>query len=96
VVEGGLIDGSPYAATDRYEIAAVAAGPLDVPGARFTPALRVSTQVTTEPAVSGQVVISRQDSFYFECFGELVRSISRTGESNRDYPVADLLLRIDL
>ncbi|MBT8494813.1 MAG: hypothetical protein KJO07_17280 [Deltaproteobacteria bacterium] len=92
----GLIDGSPYAATDSYEISALAAGPLEVPGAGFEPAVRVSTLVTTEPAVSGQVVTSRQDSFYFECFGELVRTISRSGENQRDYPVAELLLRIDL
>lgn len=92
----GVIDGAPYAALDTYEIAAVAEGGVELPDATFTPAWRVTTLITTEPAVSGQIVQSRQDSFYFECFGEIVRAVAPRGETRAAFPTADLLTRIDI
>ena len=95
-IETGELDGLPYVGTDRYQFAALGAGSLGIPGVEFAPAIRLSTAVSIAPAVGGEVVVSRQDSFIFECFGEVVRTVSRSNETDRDYSEADLLVRLAL
>lgn len=87
-ISGGTLSGLPYNATDTYAFAADDAGELHLPYVRFTRALRVSTLVTSTPAVGGATT-RRQVSFWFECFGEIGRATSRANETAADFTTAE-------
>jgi len=87
--------GLPYAGKDTYRIEVVDAGLLMLPDLTFTQALRVRTEVTAQP-VAGATVSRRQQSWLFECFGEVQRATSQDGESNPDFTVAAQLRRLGL
>lgn len=95
-VTSGTLDGLPYVGTDTYEIDATGTGAVDVPYVRFDPAQRVRTHVTVAPAAGGATVSRRQTQFFFECFGEITRADSKTGETNPDFSTAASLRRIAL
>jgi hypothetical protein len=65
----------------------VATGQLVLPDFTFTQAHRIDFLVTTVPA-AGENVITRQDSYLFECFGEVARATSATNETNDDFTTA--------
>ena len=92
-VTGGMIRGLPYAGTDTYEVTADATGVVELPQLTITQAQRVRTRVTVTPAV-GAVSTQRQTSFYFECFAEVVRAVSRTDEPNADFTTASEVRRL--
>jgi hypothetical protein len=95
-VTGGVLSGLPYSGEDRYTIAVDGSGEVKVPYVRFSQAYRVRTDVEVAPAVGGVTVTQRQVSFLFECFGEVVRVVSRTGEPARDFTVAAEVRRFAL
>lgn len=86
-VKNGMIRGLPYAGKDTYEITVDAAGSLDLPDITFAQALRVRSKVTVEPA-AGMAIVTRQASYVFECFGEVARVTSASGEANDDFKTA--------
>jgi hypothetical protein len=92
-VTDGMIRGLPYAGTDTYEVRADATGVVELPQLTITQAHRVRTLVTVDPAV-GAVTTQRQVSFYFECFAEVVRAVSRTDEPDENFTVASEVRRL--
>ncbi len=92
-VTGGMIDGLPYAGKDTYQVEDVAVGTLNIRDFTFTQAHRVKTTVTLQPA-AGASQVKRQDSFMFECFGEVVRATSNQGEQNDDFTTAAEVRRL--
>jgi hypothetical protein len=92
-VENAMIRGLPYAGTDTYEIADDATGEMDLHDYIFTQVHRIRTKVTLAPA-AGATQVTRQASFVFECFGEVVRATSQAGEANDDFDTAAELRRL--
>jgi len=86
-VTGGMLRGLPYAGTDTYAVADDAIGEVQLHDYVFTQAHRVRTTVTVSPS-AGQTQVTRQVSFLFECFGEIVRATSELGEMNDDFTTA--------
>lgn len=96
VITGGTLNGLPYAGTDTYEVRVDGSGEVLLPYVSFQQAHRVRTRVEVAPAVGGVTTSSRQVSFLFECFGEVVRATSRIDESNEDFTTAAELRRFAL
>jgi hypothetical protein len=94
-VKNATLRGLPYAGKDTYEVKVDQMGQLDLPDVIFSQALRVRTKVTLEPA-AGAVTSQIQVSFLFECFGEVMRATSKTGEKNEDFTVASEIRRFGL
>jgi len=92
-VSNGTVRGLPYAGTDTYEIEDDAMGKLVLHDFTFEQVHRVRTKVTVSPS-AGAVVTRRQVSFFAECFGEVVRAVSKDGEPNADFTVASELRRL--
>ena len=95
-ITGGTLRGLPYNGSDRYDLAADAAGELHLPYVRFTAALRLRTTVTSTPAVGGGTTVVRQAAFLSECFGEIARATSRVGEPSDDFTTAATVRRFAL
>jgi hypothetical protein len=53
---------------------------------------RVRLTVTVAPS-AGATLVTRQTSFLFECFGEVARAVSATGEASKDFTKATELRR---
>src|SRR5262249_3966374 len=83
-VTGGMLRGLPYDGTDTYAVADDAVGEASLHDTIFTQAHRVRTTVTIAPS-AGQTQVTRQVSFVFECFGEIVHVTSQPGEMNDDF-----------
>jgi hypothetical protein len=94
-VNNGILRGLPYAATDTYEIDVTSSGVLLLPNLEFQQVFRVNTKTTIQAAVGGSVV-TRQSSFLFECFGEVARATSQTGETEADFGLAAEVRRLSL
>jgi hypothetical protein len=95
VVRNGMIQGLQYAGQDTYQGSDVATGQLVLPDFTFTQAHRIEFVVTTVPA-AGENVVTRQDSYLFECFGEVARATSETNEMNDDFTTASQLRRFGM
>lgn len=94
-VKNATLRGLPYAGRDTYEVKVDAVGQLELPDLTFEQALRVRTKVTVEPA-AGAPTTQVQVSFLFECFGEVARVTSKTGEKTEDFTVASEIRRFGL
>lgn len=94
-VTKGTLRGLPYNGKDTYEISVDGSGKLTTPDFTFTQVLRMRTKVTVEPS-AGQVVVQRQTSFLFECFGEVARATSKAGEPLDDFTQTSELRRLGL
>ena len=94
-VTNATLRGLPYAGRDTYAVSVDAAGTLILPSITFTQALRVRTTVTATPA-AGQAQTTKQVSFVFECFGEVARATSQTGESQDNFTTAAEVRRLGL
>jgi hypothetical protein len=92
VVRNGMVEGLQYAGQDTYQGTDVATGQLILPDFTFTQAHRLAFIVTTVPA-AGETVVTRQDSFLFECFGEVARATSEPNETNDDFTTASQVRR---
>lgn len=93
--KNGMLRGLPYAGKDTYEVKVDGAGQLDLPDVIFQQALKVRTKVRLEP-VAGAPTTQIQVSFLFECFGEVARFTSKTGETADDFTVATEVRRFGL
>lgn len=91
----GTLRGLPYVGADRYDVSVDAVGQAALPELTFTQALRVRTLVTVMPALGGATT-RRQVSLVFECFGEVVRAVSRADEPNENFTTAATLRRLAL
>jgi hypothetical protein len=92
-ITNGMLRGLPYAGTDTYDIAVDASGELTLEAYTFTQVLRVRTTATVAPS-AGQSIVTRQTSFFFECFGEIARATSEIGETNDNFTTAAELRRL--
>jgi len=93
-ITNGVLSGLPYAGTDTYEITVDASGELTLESYVFTQVLRVRTTATVAPS-AGASVVTRQTSFFFECFGEVARATSEPNETNDDFTTAAELRRLE-
>jgi hypothetical protein len=87
VVRNGMVRGLNYAGQDTYQGTDAATGQLVLPDFTFTQAHRLEFVVTTVPS-AGENIVTRQDSFLFECFGEVARATSQPNETNNDFTTA--------
>ena len=94
-VKNATLRGLPYAGSDAYAVNVDAAGTLVLPSITFTQSLRVRTTVTATPA-AGQPAVTKQVSFLFECFGEVARATSQTGETQDNFTTAAEVRRLGL
>lgn len=94
-VTNGKFRGLPYAARDTYDVRVEAAGRLVLPELTFDQALQVRTKVTVAPAV-GQVAVTQQVGYLFECFGEVARATSQTGEQEPFFTTAAEVRRLGI
>lgn len=92
-VKNGVFRGLPYVGKDTYQISFDASGELTLSAYKFTQVLRQRTTLTTEPS-AGAALVTRQTSFLFECFGEVTRATSTSGEMNDDFTTAAELRRL--
>lgn len=92
-VSNGTIRGLPYAGRDTYEVEDDTVGTLVLHDFTFEQVHRVRTRVTVAPS-AGAAVSRRQVSFFSECFGEIVRVVSRDNEPNADFTTAVELRRL--
>lgn len=92
-VTNGIVRNLPYAGTDTYEIEDDAVGKLVLHDFTFEQVHRVRTRVTVAPS-AGATTTRRQVSFFAECFGEVVRVVSKNDEPNADFTVATELRRL--
>jgi hypothetical protein len=90
-----MLRGLPFAGKDTYEVSVDAEGQLVLPELTFTQAIRVRTKLTIEPTV-GATTTQLQTSYFFECFGEVARATSKTGEANLDFSAAAEVRRLGL
>ena len=88
VIRNGLARGVPYCATDRYDGTDDATGQMILPDFTFTQAHRLRFVVTTTFCAGGNPEVNRQDSFLFECFGEVGRATSAAGETSDNFTTA--------
>jgi hypothetical protein len=95
-IRNGMLRGLPYAGQDEYDGTDVATGQMILPDFTFQQAHRVRFVVTLTPAAGGNPVVQRQDSFLFECFGEIARATSAVGETNDDFTTASELRRLGM
>ncbi len=77
-VRNGWLRGlHPWSQDDTYEVSVDASGELRLPDFTFTQALRVHTKVSIQPLAGSLVPYTQhQQSFVFECFGEVARASS--------------------
>jgi hypothetical protein len=92
----GTFEAVPYNGSDTYEVSVDGAGIASLPHLRFSAAMRVRTQVTSDSGAAGVVVVRQQTSLVSECFGEIARALSNDDETNRDFTTARELWRFSL
>ena len=92
-ISNGTVRGLPYAGRDTYQVDDDAVGTLVLHDLTFQQVHRVHTLVTVTPS-AGAAVARRQVSLVGECFGELVRAVSRDGEPVADFTVTTELRRL--
>lgn len=94
-VSQGRLNGLPYNGTDTYDVRVDGAGRMRLPGFELAQLLRVRMHVTVSPS-AGVAVHKRQVSFVSECFGEVARATSATGEMADDFTQAAEVRRLGL
>ena len=72
-----------------------ATGQLVLHDVTFSQVHRVRTKVTLSPA-TGASIVTRQDSFLFECLGEVARATSVNDEPKDDFTTASEIRRLGL
>jgi hypothetical protein len=87
-IRGGVVDGQPYNATDKYEGTDDTTGRLVLPDFTFTQAHRLRFVVTTTFSAGTNPEVNRQVSFLCECFGEVARATSQTIDTNQNFTTA--------
>ena len=95
-IADSTIAGLPFLGTDQLDVEVLGSGEVEVPYVRFSPALRVRTQVVRTPSTGTPVVGRRSTIFMFECFGEVARADSNPNEANPDFTTAASLRRFAL
>ncbi|MGH7296627.1 MAG: hypothetical protein ACRELB_16935 [Polyangiaceae bacterium] len=83
---------TPYDGQDTYVGTDVATGQLVLPAYTFTQAHRLKFTVTATPS-AGAPIVTRQDSYVSECFGEVARATATPGETNDDFTTASEVRR---
>lgn len=93
--EGSKVDGLPVYTEDTYSTTIRAEGNLRLPHLRLHRTLRVETEVTIR-TLGGVVTKTRQLQWFSECYGEVVRALSQTDESDPLFVKATELRRLSL
>ena len=92
-VVNAKIRGLQYAGADIYEVTDDAVGRVVLHDFTFDSVHRVRTKVTVAPS-AGASVVTRQVSYFAECFGEITRVVSQNNEPNADFTTAAELRRL--
>ncbi len=92
-VQGGFVNGLPYAGTDTYAVADDSLGEMNLPAYLFTQVHRVRTTVTQVPS-AGESQVTEQTSFLFECFGEIVRATAPVNVTSENFTTAAEVRRL--
>lgn len=92
-VNNGTFRGLPYAGRDTYSSKVSDQGEVWLPSIRFEDVLQVKTAVQVEPAV-GQSTSRVQVSWLFECYGEVMRAVSESGETDLNFTRISELRRL--
>jgi hypothetical protein len=95
-ISDGVVVGLPFVGTDQLDVEVAGSGRIDLPYVRFSPVLRVRTNLVRTPSTGSPVVGRRSTIFLFECFGEVARADSRPDEPNPDFTTAASLRRFAL
>lgn len=91
--DGSKINGLPVYTEDSYEIAINAEGVVRLPNLRLHRTLLIETKVTSK-TLGGVSATTRQLQWFSECYGEVVRALSTTGEQNPLFTKAAELRRL--
>lgn len=88
VVQDGILNGlSPWSQDDVYESRVEDLGELRLPDFTFTQTYRVHTRVNVRPKVgTREGYVQHQQTFLFECFGEVARATSPIVAEGEDDP----------
>jgi hypothetical protein len=92
-VNNGTFRGLPYAGRDTYTSKVTDRGEVWLPSIQFQNVLQVKTSVQVEPAV-GQSTSRVQISWLFECYGEVMRAVSQSGETDLNFTQISELRRL--
>jgi len=95
LAEGSKINGLPVFTRDTYEVSIKTEGVLDLPHLRLHRVLLLETLVTIK-TVGGATVTTRQLQWFAECYGEVVRALSKTDEPDALFSEAVELRRLAL
>ncbi|MEO8700618.1 MAG: hypothetical protein ABI867_11270 [Kofleriaceae bacterium] len=95
-ITAGTVSGLPFIGADTLDVEVAGSGRLDVPYVRFSPVLRVRSNLVRTPSTGTPIVGRRSTSFLFECFGEVARADSNPNEPNADFTTAAALRRFAL
>ncbi len=94
-IKGGTLEGTPFASRDTYRISVDARGAAVLPYLRFPNTLRIHVELS-EALPGGQSVLRIQHLFFHECYGELGRMVSQTGETDPSFQQAAEFRRLAL
>jgi len=92
-VANAMFRGLNYAGNHLYETTVVSAGQMELPDYIFEDVLKVQTRVTIDAANGLQ---TWQVSYLTECFGEVARAVSQTGEPESNFSTAASLRRLSI
>jgi hypothetical protein len=89
----GKLDGLPIATEDTYSVKIDAVGTVRLPFVKLAKTLRIRVDVQTK-AVGGVSNSVRQVQWFHECYGEIARVVSKTGETQPDFKEATEFRRL--
>lgn len=90
---GAKFNGLAIATNDTYEVAINREGVLRLPNLKLHRALLIETKVTAR-TVGGVTAVTRQLQWFSECYGEVVRALSKTDEKNALFTQATELRKL--
>ncbi len=94
-INGGLLNGQPFASSDTYQISVDARGTAVLPYLKISNTLRIHVQLTQ--SVPGGIAVTHiQYLFFHECDGELGRMVSNPGEIDPSFTTAAEFRRLAL
>ncbi|PIE17603.1 MAG: hypothetical protein CSA65_08225 [Proteobacteria bacterium] len=89
----GKLDGLPIATEDTYTVTIDALGTVRLPFVKLSKTLRIRVDVETK-AVGGVKNSVKQVQWFHECYGEIARVVSKTGETQADFTQATEFRRL--
>lgn len=89
----GKLEGLPIATEDTYTVKIDALGTVRLPFVKLAKTLRIRVDVQTK-AVGGVENSVKQVQWFHECYGEIARVVSKTGETQANFTEATEFRRL--